>query len=74
MKYISISKLKLAAADLSLKTSVLVKKELEFDDAVEYYWTDSQVMIGYRRDTQKRIKVFVANEVQQMRESSDVLH
>ena len=53
--------------------SWLVKKELGFDDIVEYYWTDSQVVFGYLRNIQKRFKVFVANRVQQIRESSDVL-
>ena len=61
MKYTSISRLELAAAALSTKMSVLIKKELEFDDIAEYYWTDSQVVIGYLRNTQKRFKAFVAN-------------
>ena len=61
MKYTSIPSLELAAAVLSTKMSRLVKKELGFDDMAEYYWTDSQVVIGYLRNTQKRFKVFVAN-------------
>ena len=61
MKYTSIPSLELAAAVLSTKMSGLVKKELGFDDMAEYYWTDSQVVIGYLRNTQKRFKVFVAN-------------
>ena len=73
MKYTSIPRLELAAAVLSTKMSGLLKKELGFDDIAEYYWTDSKVVIGYLRNTQKRLKVFVANQVQQIRESSDVL-
>ena len=53
--------------------SLVVNKELGFDDTAEYYWTDSQVVIGYLWNTQKRFKVFEANQVQQIRESSDVL-
>ena len=53
MKYTSIPSLELAAAVLSTKMSGLVKKELGFDDMAEYYWTDSQVVIGYLRNTQK---------------------
>ena len=73
MKYTSIPRLELAAGVLSTQMSGLVKKELGFDDIAEYYWTDSKVVIGYLRNTQKRFKVFVANRVQQIRESSDVL-
>ena len=63
MKYTSIPRLELAAAAavLSTKMSGLVKKELGFDDIAEYYWTNSQAVIGYLRNTQKRFKVFVAN-------------
>ena len=50
--------------------SGLVKKGLGFDDIAEYYWTDSQVVIGYVRNT---MKIFVANRVQQIRESIGVL-
>ena len=78
MKYTSIPRLELAAAAaaaaaavLSTKMSGLVKKELGFDDIAEYYWTNSQAVIGYLRNTQKRFKVFVANRVQQIRESTD---
>ena len=61
MKYTSMPRLELAAAVLSIKMSGLVKKELGFDDIAEYYWTNSQVVIGYLRNMQKRFKVFVAN-------------
>ena len=61
MKYTSILRLELVAAVLSTKMSGLVKKELRLDDIMEYYWTNSQVVIGYLRNTQERSKVFVAN-------------
>ena len=69
----SMPRLELIAAVLSTKMFGLVKKELGFNDIAKYYWTVCQVVIGYLRDTQKRFKVFVANQVQQIRESSDVL-
>ena len=51
IKYTSIPRLELAAAVLSTKTSVIIKKELQYEDLVEYYWTDSQVVLGYLRNT-----------------------
>ena len=67
-KYTSIPRLELAAAVLSTKMSAIIRKELQYEDLVEYYWTDSQVVLGYLRNTHKRFKVFVANRVQQIRE------
>ena len=49
MKYTSIPRLELAVAVLSTKMSGLVKKELGFDDIAEYYWIDSQIVIGIPR-------------------------
>ena len=72
IKYTSIPRLELAAAVLSTKMSAMIRKELQYEDLVEHYWTDSQVVLGYLRNTDKRFKMFVANRVQQIREHTDV--
>ena len=72
IKYTSIPRLELAAPVLSTKMSAIIRKELQYEDLVEYYWIDSQVVLGYLRNTHKRFKVFVANRVQQIREHTDV--
>ena len=72
IKYTSIPRLELAAAVLSMKMYAMIRKELQYEDLVEYYWTDSQVVLGYLRNTHKRFKVFFANRVQQIRENTDV--
>ena len=69
MKYTSIPRLELAAAVLSVKMAGIIKKELAIDHISEYFWTDSQVVIGYIRNT-KRFKTFVDNRVQQIRDYS----
>ena len=51
MKYTSITRLELEAAVLSTKMSVLVKKQFGFVSLMEYYWTNSQVVIGYLTNT-----------------------
>ena len=68
MKYTSIPRLELAAAALSVRMAGIIKKELAIDLVSEYFWTDSQVVIGYIRNTQRKFKTFVANRVQQIRE------
>ena len=72
IKYTSIPRLELAAAVLSTKMSAIIRKKLQYEDLVEYYWTDSQVVLRHLRHTHKRFKVFVANRAQQIREHTDV--
>ena len=72
IKYTSIPRLVLAAAVLLTKMSTIIRKEVQYEDPVEYYWTDSQVVLGYLRNIHKRFKVFVANRVQQIRENTGV--
>ena len=33
----------------------MIKKKLAIDDVLEYFWTNSQVLIGYIKNTQKNI-------------------
>ena len=72
IKYTSPPRLELATAVFSTKMSAMIRKELQYEDIVEYYWTDSQVFFGYLRSTHKRFMVFVANRVQQIKEHTDV--
>ena len=46
IKYTSIPRLELAASVLSTKMSAIIWKELQYEDIVVYYWTDSQVLLG----------------------------
>ncbi|PIK59809.1 hypothetical protein BSL78_03264 [Apostichopus japonicus] len=43
IKSITIPRLELTAAVLSVKISLLLRKELEYDNISEFFWTDSQV-------------------------------
>ena len=48
-KYVSIPRLELTAATLSIKMPQLIKRELELNDVTsirEHYWTDSQAILG----------------------------
>ena len=66
-KYVSIPRLELTAATLSIKMSQLIKIELELNDVInirEHVWTDGQVGLGYINNESKRFEVFVANRVQ----------
>ena len=72
-KFVSIPRFELTAAALSIKVSVMLRRELAIHPTIkEYFWTDSEVVLGYVNNDAKRFKIFVANRVQLIRENSDV--
>ena len=67
-KFASIPRLELTAAALSIKVSAMLGRELAIHPTIkEYFWTDSEVALGYVNNDAKRFKIFVANRVQLIR-------
>ena len=71
LKYISIPRMELVAATLSVKQSALLRKELQYPDMKEAFWTDSQAILGYIANESRKFKIFVANRVEMIKEGSD---
>ena len=71
-KFISIPRLELTAALLSVKITCLLKKELDINCADEVFWINSKLVLGCIANTIKRFKTFVGNRVQQFKEKNDV--
>ena len=67
-KVITIPRLELTAAVVSVKVSSMLKEELDYKDIHEFFWTDSMVVIGYINNEARRFHTFVANRVQLIRE------
>ena len=72
LKFVSIPRLELLAATLSVKMSKHIQEELQHSIDKEYLWTDSQVVHGYLQNESKGFKVFLANRIQIIIEHSDV--
>ena len=52
---------------------MMLRKELTIHSKIkEYFWTDSQVVLSYINNNSKRLKIFVANRFQLIKENSDV--
>ena len=66
-KFVSIPKLQLTAATVSV-ISKMLKNELDIHFDVQIFWTDSKVVLGYINSDARRFKVFVANRVEQIRD------
>ena len=72
LKYISIPRLKLLAATLSVKVSLLLRQDLEIPINKEHFWTDSKVVMGYiNNNNSKKFKIFVVKRIQFIRENAN---
>lgn len=71
LKPVTIPRLELVAALLSTKISMLLQKELEYTSVKEWFWTDSNIVLGYIGNESRRFHVFVANRVQQIRDHTE---
>ena len=72
LRPITIPRLQLTAALLSVKTASLLDQELDFTNLVHIYWTDSKVVLGYLANESRRFHVFVAIRVQQIKDHTSV--
>ena len=71
LKIVTIPRLELTAAVVSVRISNLLKRELTLQQHVsEFFWTDSKVVLGYIANESRRFHVFVANRVQKIRDST----
>ena len=71
LKHTTVLRLELAAATISAKMSDFVRNELEYKEIPEFFWTDSQAVLGYVSNDAKRFHVYVANRIQQIRDLTD---
>ena len=67
VKYVSVSRLELSAATLSVKISMMLKEQLEIYITSESFCTDNQVVLGYINNESWRFSVFVTILVQFIR-------
>ena len=68
LKPITIPRLELTAALVSVRISKILQKELDYEDVDEVFWTDSKVVKAYIHNDSRRFHTYVANRVHQIRE------
>ena len=71
LKAVTIPRLELSAAVVSIRVSTFLKRELALENIENIYWTDSSVVLGYVNNESKRFHVFVANRICQIRQHSE---
>lgn len=70
LKPLTLPRLELTAAVVSVRMSLILQSELEYANLTEWFWTDSSVGLGYIANDTGRFHVFVANRIQQIRDVS----
>ena len=64
LKPVTVPRLELTAATVSVKVGKMLERELDYPDVKSTYWTDSKVVLGYINYEARRFHIFVANRVQ----------
>ena len=72
LKAITIPRLELTAAVLAIEASQSLVNELQIDKLNTFYWTDSQIVLGFINNDAKRFHIYVANRIQRIRDASQV--
>lgn len=66
IKAVTIPRLELTAAVVSVAASNTLKEELGISGIDEYFWTDSKVVLGYINNESRRFHTFVSNRIQKI--------
>jgi len=70
LKPVTVPRLELTTAVVSVKTSAQLQRELDYEGVEELFWTNSKVVIGYISNKTRRFHIFVSNRVQHIQEQS----
>ncbi|XP_032232082.2 uncharacterized protein LOC116614782 isoform X1 [Nematostella vectensis] len=72
LKQITIPRLELTAAVISVNVSSMVELELDLQPTPQrLYYTDSEIVLGYLNNDARRFHVYVGNRVQHIRDQSE---
>ena len=72
LKHMTVPRLELTAALVAVQVSKFLNKELILEGVKNFYWSDSQVALGYIANDTRRFHSFVANRVDQIRDYTNV--
>ena len=71
LKSITIPRLELSAATVSVRVDSLLQRELDIPLGKSTFWTDSTAVLRYVENEDRRFQTFVANRVAVIRDQSD---
>ena len=71
LKKITVPRLELQGALTAIRLAKILRKELKMEITQEYFWTDSQIVLGYINNDTRHFHTYVANRVAEIREASE---
>ena len=71
LKLLSIPRLELQAAVLSVRLAIMIQKEHDYEISSTHYWSDSSAVIGQIRGESKRHPAFTANRLSEILDASE---
>ena len=57
LKIVTIPRLELTTATVSVRVATMVKEELDYEELHEFYYTDSKVVLGFISNESSRFQV-----------------
>ena len=66
LKAVTIPRLELTAAVVSVRISRWLGQELDYKNVSEFFWTDNKIVLGFINSTSRRFHVYVANRLQEI--------
>ncbi len=72
LKQVTIPRLELTAAVLTVKVDRMVRSELQLPLEKSQFWTDSTSVLKYIKNEDKRFQTFVVNRIATIKEASDI--
>ena len=76
LNFVSVPRLELTTIVLPVKISQQLQAELDIKEDIpkteEFSWTESQMVLNYSSNEPKKLKVFVANRVQMIRNNTNL--
>ena len=71
LKGMTIPRAELCAALIGCRLECMIREQLDIDLIPTTFFTDSEIVLSYIKNEDKRFKTFVANRVAEIRDSSD---
>ena len=71
LKQVTIPRMELTAATVSVRLNKVMEKELEIPVNQKIFWTDSMPVLGYIENETTRFHTFLANRIAVIRDSSE---
>ena len=71
LKPTTIPRLELTSSTVAARIGHMIKREIAITNLADFYWTDSQIVLGYIHNDCRRFRMFVANRTQLIRDYTE---